>query len=102
MVSAALLALVGIGPVAIGIPSAHAGDREYLAMLKSWGYPVNDKTTDSLVTIGHALCTDLLAGTGKDDEAEALRKQAPDLSFAKARNMVTVAQRTLCPETLQP
>jgi hypothetical protein len=103
--SAAILALVGICPLAMGTALAHAdaGD-DFVGMLKSWGYPVTDKTQKTLIGMGNAICEDLRGGTSKADEATLLFKNAPaatgSMSQAQARNFVTVAQRNLCPDTL--
>jgi hypothetical protein len=103
--SAAVLAVVGICPLAIGTAQAHAdAESDFVSMLKKWGYTVTEKNTKTLVGMGNAICEDLHAGTSKDDEATLLHQNAPaatgSLSQAQARNFVTVAQRNLCPDTL--
>jgi hypothetical protein len=105
IVSAAVAALLGIGPLTMGTALAHAdAESDFVSMLKKWGYTVTDKNTKTLVGMGNAICEDLHSGTSKDDEATLLYKNAPaatgSLSAAQARNFVTVAQKNLCPDTL--
>jgi hypothetical protein len=72
------------------------GDDAYLRELGVYGFTVTAEHSQTMVVVGHAICTDLQSGVSSATETAAVFHVLPNISETQARNVVTVAQMTLC------
>jgi hypothetical protein len=96
VMGAAACAMVTVAP-------AHATpEQDYLDVLYALpGFTVDASTTGPLTDAGNAICADLRGGQTSETAAEHALTY-PGSSLEMTRLMVAAAEKTLCPDTLQP
>ncbi|OBA76982.1 hypothetical protein A5641_19640 [Mycobacterium sp. 1554424.7] len=92
MVSAALTASTAIA-------SADSTDDAYLAKLKNLGFTWQSGADSDMVSMGHSICADRMAGKTPDVIASDLHSQlaSKGYSFADLTGMVSAAESVYCP-----
>jgi Protein of unknown function (DUF732) len=81
------------------IASADATDDAYLAKLKNLGFSWPSSSDYDMIAMGHAVCTDRMAGKTPDAIAADLHSSmsAKGFSFADMTGWVSAAESTYCP-----
>jgi hypothetical protein len=82
-----------------GIAMADSTDDTYLAKLKSLGFAWNSGGESDMVSIGHQICSDRMAGKTPDGIASDIHStlSSKGYSFADVTGMVSAAESVYCP-----
>ena len=81
------------------VASADATDDTYLAKLKNLGFSWPSSSDSDMIAMGHAVCTDRMAGKTPDAIAADLHSSMSEkgFSFADMTGWVSAAESTYCP-----
>lgn len=84
----------------IGAPAAHADDITYLDDMKAAGFDQPHNGNAGMLESGHGICRALATGASPDQIAQYIYENSHLDSLADGRQLVDIAKRDLCPETL--
>ena len=81
------------------IAAADATDDQYLSKLHNLGFQWQSGADSDMISMGHGICSDRLAGKTPDAIATDLHGQlsSKGYSFADLTGMVSAAESTYCP-----
>ncbi|MCV7100586.1 DUF732 domain-containing protein [Mycobacterium palustre] len=82
------------------IATADSTDDTYLAKLKNLGFAWNSGAESDMVSIGHQICADRMAGKTPDGIASDIHStlSSKGYSFADVTGMVSAAESVYCPD----
>lgn len=82
-----------------GIALADSTDDAYIAKLKTLGFSWNSGADSDMISIGHQICSDRMAGKTPDAIASDIHStlSSKGYSFADVTGMVSAAESVYCP-----
>jgi hypothetical protein len=85
--------------VSTAIATADSNDDQYLGKLKNLGFTWQSGGDSDIVSMGHGICSDRMAGKTPDAIASDLHSQlvSKGYSFADITGMVSAAESVYCP-----